>query len=136
MDQNNTPVLQDSGSRRSFNTGAVRDAAEDKPRPDLICPFAVERLGWQLKHGAAKYAERNWEKGMPQSVILASLERHIMRFKQGDYSEDHLAAIMFNAMALVSQDERMLRGLLDLGLNDLPYPTLGGKMVDVRISQD
>ena len=50
--------------------------------------------------GAAKYAERNWENGMPFTRCVASLKRHLMKFQQGKRDEDHLAAIMFNAMAL------------------------------------
>lgn len=36
--------MHDSGERQSFSTGAVRDAAEDKPRPDLISPFVIQQL--------------------------------------------------------------------------------------------
>ena len=58
--------MTDSGKRQSFGKGmAIRDTAADKPRPDLISPFAEERLGDWLRMGAAKYAERNWENGMP-----------------------------------------------------------------------
>jgi hypothetical protein len=35
--------MQDSGKREAFESGAVRDTAEGKPRPDLISPFAAER---------------------------------------------------------------------------------------------
>ena len=93
--------MTDSGKRQPFGKNmAIRDTADDKPRPDLISPFAEERLGHWLRMGAAKYAERNWEKGMPFSRCVASLKRHVMRFQQGMRDEDHLAAIMFNAMAI------------------------------------
>ena len=60
--------MTDSGKRQSFGKGmAIRDTADDKPRPDLISPFAEERQGHWLRMGAAKYAERNWENGMPFS---------------------------------------------------------------------
>ena len=56
--------MTDSGKRQSFGKNmAIRDTADDKPRPDLISPFAEERQGHWLRMGAAKYAERNWEKG-------------------------------------------------------------------------
>ena len=60
--------------------------------------------------GAAKYAERNWEIGMPFSRCVASLKRHVMKYQQGKRDEDHLAAIMFNAMALIHYEEMIERG--------------------------
>jgi hypothetical protein len=70
--------------------------------------------------GAAKYAERNWERGMPFTRCVASLKRHVMRYQQGKRDEDHLAAIMFNAMALIHYEEMIERGLLPSELNDMP----------------
>lgn len=105
--------LKQSGNKQQFDGGAQRDSQDDKPRPDLICPFFKERLGEQLRKGAVHYGEHNWAKGMPQSRVLASLERHLMAYQQGKTDEDHLAALAFNAMVLLSQDERIARGKLD-----------------------
>jgi hypothetical protein len=114
-------VMKDGGKKQSFGEGmAIRDTADDKPRPDLISPFAEERQGAWLGMGARKYAERNWEKGMPFSRCVASLRRHIMRFQQGMKDEDHLAAVMFNAMALIHYEEMIERGVLPASLNDMP----------------
>ena len=113
-------VMHDSGNRENFNTGAVRDTASDKPRPDLISPFAEERVGQWLRLGAVKYAERNWERGIPNSRCLASLRRHVMRYQQGDKSEDHLAAVIFNAQAIIHNEEMMARGVLPAELDDMP----------------
>jgi len=111
----------DSGKRQSFGKDmAIRDTADNKPRPDLISPFAEERQGHWLRMGATKYTERNWEKGMPFSRCVASLRRHIMKYQQGMRDEDHLAAIMFNAMALIHYEEMIERGLLPAELNDMP----------------
>lgn len=113
--------MADSGKRQTFGKNmAVRDTADDKPRPDLISPFAEERQGHWLRMGAEKYAERNWEKGIPFTRCVASLKRHLMRFQQGKRDEDHLAAIMFNAMALIHYEEMIARGVLSADLNDMP----------------
>jgi hypothetical protein len=113
--------LNSSGSCQSFGKGkAVRDVADDKPRPDLISPFAEERQGHWLRMGAKRYAERNWELGMPFSRCVASLRRHIMKYQQGLRDEDHLAAIMFNAMALIHYEEMIERGVLPAELNNMP----------------
>lgn len=115
----NQDGMHDSGSRQSFSTGAMRDTAETKSRPDLISPFAEERLGEWLRKGALKYQEFNWALGMPMSRCLASLCRHLMKFKQGVNDEDHLSAILFNAMALIHYEEMVKRGWLPSELNDL-----------------
>ena len=123
--------MTDSGKRQSFGEGmAVRDTADDKPRPDLISPFAEERQGHWLRMGAAKYAERNWENGMPFSRCVASLKRHVMKYQQGKRDEDHLAAIMFNAMALIHYEEMIECGVLPASLNDLPsYHKVKAKVI-------
>ena len=112
--------MHDSGKRQKFASGAVRDTAEGKPRPDLISPFAQERLGKWLELGARKYAERNWEAGMPLSRMLASLCRHLNKYQQGDQSEDHLAAIMCNAMFLAHGETMISAGVWPSEFDDLP----------------
>ena len=116
-------VLPDSGRRESFDTGAVRDDAGDKPRPDLISPFFLERLGEHMRKGAIKYAEWNWAKGIPNSRCYASLMRHLTKFSQGLHDEDHLAAAAFNLMAIIHNEEVAKRGVKLTafnGLVDLP----------------
>jgi len=113
--------LTSSGKEQSFGKNmAVRDTAANKPRPDLISPFAEERQGHWLRMGAQRYTERNWEAGMPFTRCMASLKRHVMRYQQGEREEDHLAAIMFNAMALIHYEEMIERGVLPAELNDMP----------------
>ena len=102
-----------------FTGGAVRDSQEDKPRPDLISPFFKERLGDWLRLGAQRYKPWNWAKGMPISRVVASLERHLMEYQQGQQDEDHLAAIAANAMFLLDFDERIKRGLLSPEFDDM-----------------
>jgi hypothetical protein len=91
-------LIHGSGNREHFATGAVRDSDAEKSRPDLISPFAMERLAKWLRLGATKYSERNWEKGIPVSRCFASLYRHLLKFQQGRTDEDHVAAILCNTM--------------------------------------
>ena len=115
--------LPDSGKRESFGTGAVRDDAVDKPRPDLISPFFLERLGEHMRKGAIKYSANNWAKGIPNSRCWASLQRHLMKFAQGLNDEDHLAAAAFNLMAIIHNEEVAKRGIKlrdKEGLVDMP----------------
>lgn len=131
--------MHDSGNRQTFSTGAVCDTADNKPRPDLFSPFAEERVGEWLRLGAKKYSERNWEKGIPNSRRFASLRRHVMRYQQGDRSEDHLAAVIFNAMVLIHNEEMIRRGVLPSALDDMPsyqpMPDLAEAACDVGGSE-
>lgn len=43
-----------------------------------------------------------------------------MRFQQGMREEDHLAAIICNAMFLIHYEEMIERGILPASLNDMP----------------
>lgn len=99
--------IKDSGERQEFASGAVRDTAENKPRPDLISPFFMERLGRHLGQGAKKYSEWNWAKGIPNSRCYASLMRHLTQFAKGDTDEDHLAAAACNIMFMIHNEETM-----------------------------
>lgn len=97
--------IKDSGKRQRFDGGAVRDTEDDKPRFDLIPPLAELRLAIHYAKGAKKYDEWNWSLGMPYSRFLASLKRHLAAFERGETDEDHLAALVFNAMSLMHFQE-------------------------------
>jgi hypothetical protein len=108
-------AMKDSGERRKFPSGAVRDRAKGKPRPDLISPFMLLRVGRWLAMGAEKYEARNWEKGIPLSDCWASLCRHQAKYAAGEQDEDHLAALIANAMFIMHFQET---GRTDL--DDMP----------------
>lgn len=62
---------------------------EGKLRYDLLHPIATEGVAKVMTKGAQKYAERNWEKGMKWSKVLASMKRHLAAFEKGiDYDKD------------------------------------------------
>jgi hypothetical protein len=91
---------------RTFETGAVRDSNKGKSRPDLISPYFTNRLGFRLAYGIEKgYGENNWKKGIPNEAFLESLERHLVAYKMGKTDEDHAAAIAFNIMGIIHNEE-------------------------------
>jgi hypothetical protein len=119
--KSNAVTIKDSGERQTFETGAVRDTAEGKPRIDLISPFALEKLGEWLELGARKYGERNWEKGISLNRHHQSLCRHLAKFQQGvDDGEDHLIAVFCNVMFMIHTREMCKRGVLPKELLDMP----------------
>ena len=112
--------VQDSGERRTFETGSVRDVRSGKGRFDLVSPIALKRLARHYENGAAKYGDRNWEKGQPLSSYMDSLIRHAYGFMGGDRSEDHVAAVAWNAFAVMHTQEMIRLGKLPKSFNDLP----------------
>ena len=136
--------LKDSGQRRTFNTGAVRDIAEHKGRCDLLplseiaeltgihelyyidafvregtvssLRVAIEQFitnNYTDKHtamlelakhyelGAEKYAERNWEQGIPIHCYVDSGIRHLLKHYRGDTDEPHANAFLWNMFSLL-----------------------------------
>jgi len=137
-------MILDSGARREFETGAVRDIADGKGRCDLL-PLDVigQKIGddiliniglyirkgdtdfiWralfefanrvhndiytslleaskQYEDGARKYAERNWEKGIPVHCFIDSGIRHYLKFKRGDTDEPHDRAFIWNMLGAI-----------------------------------
>lgn len=117
--------MQAHEQNRTFGTGAIRDGGK-KPSLQYISPHAMFRLGEWLRFACEDrkphpYAPRNWEKGMPMSECVASLQRHVEKFKLGDTSEDHLAAILFGGMALCHYEEEIKAGRLPASLDDMPH---------------
>lgn len=99
--------LPDSGARTHFDTGAVRDMQQDKGRYDLLPPKPLKRLAVHYERGARKYNARNWEKGIPMSACFSSTVRHLFQWLDGDESEDHLAAAVWNLFAIMHFEEEM-----------------------------
>lgn len=112
--------VKDSGKRKAFSSGAVRDTSDGKPRPDLISPFALWRLGEHMRKGAVKYEARNYEAGMPFSTMVESWDRHALQWKKCERDEDHLSAVLFNVQAIIHFEEMIKLGQLPESLNDMP----------------
>lgn len=74
-------------------------------RYDLIPPIALLALAEHYGKGAAKYSDRNWERGYDWNLSFAALNRHLWAWWNGeDIDEEtgsnHLDAVMFHAVAL------------------------------------
>lgn len=91
-------------------TEARKDDAA-KPRMDLIPPEALFALADVLTHGADKYGERNWERGMDRGRIVAALLRHLTAWMAGEDADPdsgmpHSAHVLTNAAFLVAHEVR------------------------------
>ena len=65
----------ESGEKREFSTGAESQASSGKGTPVLVPGDAIIEIAKHFEKGAAIYGARNWEKGIPLSEQLNSLER-------------------------------------------------------------
>ena len=99
-------MIKDSGNRREFESGAVRDMQEGKGRMDLLPACAIIRLAKHFENGAKKYEERNWEKGIPTHSFIDSAIRHLMKYLDGATDEDHLCAAAWNCMCCMWTEEK------------------------------
>lgn len=134
----NDYVVKGGAEKEQFPSGSVRDSQRGKPRYDLIPTGPLRRLAELYAKGAEKYGERNWEKGQPDDRIIASLLRHIYAYLDGvDPEEDHLAAVVFNAFALMyNQDKRKAEsGVGEKGHTSesfVPFISVGSVLVNLR----
>ena len=99
-------MIKDSGNRTTFSTGAVRDIHEGKGRFDLLPMCVLLRLAKYYEAGAKKYAERNWEHGIPAHSFADSAMRHMVKYMDGQTDEDHLIAAIWNLCGLAWTEEK------------------------------
>lgn len=112
-------ITRDSGKKQKFDSGYQRDTQKGKARFDLIPTGPLRRVADLYARGAEKYGESNWELGAPVSRMYASLFRHLIQFAEGDKAEDHLAAVVWNAFAIMHFQDQIEKGNLPEELNDM-----------------
>ena len=113
-------IKKELGGKREFSTGAKKQAASGKGTPVLFPGDAYIAISQHFEDGAIVYDARNWEKGIPLSKLVDSLERHIAQFKMNMVDESHLRAIGWNAVVLLATKLRIENGLLPKELDDMP----------------
>lgn len=79
-----------------YPTGMVRSADVEDYAFHLISPIAYRAWAAAYRRGEIKYSAYNCEKGCAATEFLKHAELHILRFKEGDRSEDNLGAAMWN----------------------------------------
>jgi len=99
-------MIKDSGQRREFETGAVRDIQEGKGRYDLLPWEAIHELALHCEQGALKYGERNCEKGIPVHSLVDSAIRHLSCYLRGMKDEPHLRAAMWNIAFAIYMEQK------------------------------
>ena len=103
-------VTKDSGKRAQLAGGMVRDTNDGKPRYDLIPLLPLRRLAELYARGAQKYEARNWEKACDNEALdrfKESALRHMMQALEGDRTEDHLSAVVFNVFGWLWLEDKL-----------------------------
>lgn len=109
-----SPKPSDASSNGDSKQAKIEAALrydQGKIRYDLIPADALEALAAVYTAGAAKYSERNWEKGMSWSRCFGSLMRHAWAFWRGEVIDaetgcHHMAMAAWNCFALFSYHKR------------------------------
>jgi len=107
---------------------------QGKTRHDLLPPHAQELYAQVMTKGAEKYEDRNWEKGMSWSTVMASLKRHVLAWERGeDFDPEtglpHTAHIMCNAAFLTEYYRIFPQG------DDRPHAYLQPRRVGLDIDE-
>jgi hypothetical protein len=116
----NDYTIKDSGQRREFGTGAVRDIASGKGRFDLLPWETIRALAIHYEKGCEKYGDRNWEKGISVHSFLDSAVRHVAQVIDGRNDENHLIAALWNVACAYQTILWIQSGKLPADLYDLP----------------
>jgi hypothetical protein len=78
----------------------------------------LKRLAELYEKGGYKYGDHNWEKGQPPDRFFDSAIRHLVQWREGEDTEDHLAAALFNILGIMYT-------LTEIELGNLPSELLG-----------
>ena len=113
-------IKKEEAGKRTFGTGADKQNAEGKGTPVLFPPDAYIDLSIHFEEGGKLHGDRNWEKGIPLSELINSLERHIQQEKMGLTDENHDRAIAWNAIVYLATKLRIKAGVLPEELADIP----------------
>lgn len=103
---NNDPLekMKLDGVEVEFISGAKR-VETGIPSYASIPPFILRRLALIFTEGAAKYGDKQWTKGLPTSSTINHLLEHLMKWMEGDRSEDHIAKAMWGIVCLMYTEE-------------------------------
>lgn len=88
-----------------YEGGGVRESAMGKGTYKYIPTVGLKRVSHRYQYGEMKYgATDNFKKGLPVSNCWDSAMRHMVAYMDGDNSEDHLAAVIWNIFAIMEME--------------------------------
>lgn len=89
----------------AFEGGSFRENSLGKGIFHAIPSIAVTRVAQRYELGMVKYGRSDaYKDGMPTSRSFDSAMRHLWQYLEGDNSEDHLAAVVWNCFAMMEME--------------------------------
>lgn len=94
-----------SGEVRVTNATTGGEKGTKEVRLDLVPIYPLTELARLYGRGAAKYADRNWERGYDWSLSYAALMRHVTQWWGGEDRDpemgtSHMASVAWHAFTL------------------------------------
>lgn len=91
---------------QKHTSGAMREKIQSIRYDYMPARIVNESYARVADFGANKYDVDNWMKGLPQSQLAASLQRHLWAYMDGEDNDEesnlcHLDHVLWNAVALV-----------------------------------
>lgn len=98
----NSFETKNSWDNITYSSWAKRENKIGKTRWDLIPIPELKRVAELYTRGAEVYGDRNWENWDIEYAekAKASAFRHFYQFMEGDRSEDHMAAVVWNMFTI------------------------------------
>lgn len=97
---------RDSKGTVSYKGGSFRDRTPGKGIYSPMPMNSLRRLAQRYEYGQLKYGKSDaYKDGLPVLDCMDSLLRHAVAYMDGDNSEDHMAAIAWNAFAVMFMEE-------------------------------
>lgn len=127
-------TIKQEGKLETLPSGAKRGPKKGKPRFDLIPTRALFRVANHYGTGGVIHGDRNWEQGIAFSELFASLLRHAYQFSMGEKDEDHLAAVVFNALAIMHFQETQRVDLNDMSAFKSLHTKRHGEKGDIVVT--
>lgn len=110
-------ITKDSGKREDYDSGMRRDTEDNKTDFTYLMiegvPYEdqpIHRIMQLYMRGAQKYGKSNWQKANSLEEFerfKRSLFRHWMQYISGDRDEDHIAAVVWNAIAIMYMEAKL-----------------------------
>lgn len=101
-------------AKTQFASGAIRDSQVGKADYIETIPWiAMERYAQYMTGKKSKYGSGNFKKGIDIESYEKSMVRHVQKYLANKYEggtvekeEDHISAIIFNALGILYEEER------------------------------
>jgi len=115
----NTTIIKDIQKERQgfiLDDKPVKEATRynlGKPEISMVPSSVITGIAKVLGFGATKYDRNNWKKGMKYTSVYDSIQRHLMKWKDGESLDNesdlsHLYHAACNIAFLIEYEEKGL----------------------------